>query len=509
MNESCVVEMKAITKQFPGVLANDRVDLTLRRGEVHALLGENGAGKTTLMNILSGLYQPDQGEILICGSPVQLNSPSDAIAHGIGMVHQHFMLARVFTVAENIVAGLDRQRFWIQEKKIHAEIKKFSQDHRLEINPRAKVWQLSVGEQQRVEILRSLYRQADVLILDEPTSVLTVQEAEELFVAIRRMTEQGKAIIFISHKLDEVFAIADRITVLRGGKVVGTMETATSNKRELAHLMVGREMDFTIQKEKHDPGETILSMEGVHALSDFGTTALRDFSLEVRRREIVGIAGVSGNGQRELAEVITGQRPCTRGKITVEHGNQSNPSTRWMIDELNIGHIPEDRMHTATVQKLSLVKNVALNNYRKPFFSKKLFIDWKYVSARTSELIERFQVKTPGPQVLAGKLSGGNLQKLILARETSGSPPLLVVVHPTYGLDVAATKFIHETLLDQCKAGAGILLISEDLEEVLALSDRVAVMYEGEIMGILPIEEAKANVDTIGLMMAGSREVEA
>lgn len=504
MSEPLAVEMKGITKRFPGVLANDQVDFNLRRGEVHALLGENGAGKTTLMNILTGLYLPDEGQINLQGHPAELHSPRDAIERGIGMVHQHFMLARIFSVTENIIAGMSEPRFLLNLTQTSAKIKAFAEQHRLDINPSAKIWQLSVGEQQRVEILRALYRGADILILDEPTSVLTVQEAEELFTALRAMTAQGKSIIFISHKLDEVFAIADRVTVLRGGKLVGTVETANSNKRELARLMVGRDMVFTLEKEDLAPGETVLSMQNVHALNDFGTPALSGLSLDVRRHEIVGIAGVSGNGQSELAEVITGLRPYSQGKIIIHEEALARRHTRWVIDKARVRYIPEDRIHTATVPRLSLTKNVALKSYRQKPFSRNMLIDWNYTSSHTDELIEEFKVKTPGHHTPAGKLSGGNLQKLILAREVASDPPLLIAVHPTYGLDVAATKFVREALLAQRKNGAGVLLISEDLEEILAISDRVAVIYEGKIMGILPGKEAQHNVEAIGLMMAGS-----
>ena len=508
MSEPLAVDMKGITKRFPGVLANDQVDFSVRRGEVHALLGENGAGKTTLMNVLTGLYLQDEGQVAIQGRPVELHSPRDAIECGIGMVHQHFMLARIFSVAENIIAGLDEPRFWLNMTQVSDKIRTFAEEHRLEINPSAKIWQLSVGEQQRVEILRALYRGAEILILDEPTSVLTVQEAEELFTALRAMTAQGKSIIFISHKLDEVFAIADRVTVLRGGKLVGTVETANSDKRELARLMVGRDMVFSLDKEEMEPGETVLSMQDVHALNDYGTAALSGLSLDVRRHEIVGLAGVSGNGQRELAEVITGLRPYPKGKIIIHEEALAHRHGRWVIDKAKVRYIPEDRIHTATVPKLSLTKNVALKSYRQPPFSKNLLIDWNHTATHTDALIAEFEVKTPGNQTPAGKLSGGNLQKLILAREVASDPPLLIAVHPTYGLDVAATKFVREALLAQRKKGAGVLLISEDLEEILAISDRVAVIYEGQIMGILPAEEAQQKIDAIGLMMAGTASEE-
>jgi general nucleoside transport system ATP-binding protein len=499
------VRMCGIVKGFPGVMANDHVDFTLHWGEVHALLGENGAGKSTLMNILCGLYSPDDGQIFVDDEAVQFRSPRDALEHGVGMVHQHFMLANKFDVIESISAGLTEPRVVLNPNKMEQEIRALGEKHGLEVDPRAHIWQLSVGEQQRVEILRLLYRGAEILILDEPTAVLTQQEANELFSNLREMVAQRKAVIFISHKLNEVFAVSDRITVLRQGRVVGTKKVEETNKRELARLMVGKELIFDLEKGNLDPGEVVLQVENLYARNDRGLPSLRGVSFEARQSEILGIAGVAGNGQKELAETIMGLHPVQSGAIHIAGERLEKESHKWVIDKAGVNYIPEDRNHTGSVASLSITRNAVLKRYRKEPFSKGLFVNWREAEKFARELINAFQIMPPNPSAHIGLLSGGNVQRLILAREVAGNPPLLVAVHPTYGLDVAATQFVREKLLEQRNKGTAILLISEDLEEIFALSDRVAVIYEGQLMCILDGYEALNNLEAIGLMMAGSK----
>jgi len=507
------VSMRGIVKRFPGVVANDHVDFEVRAGEIHALLGENGAGKSTLMNVLSGLYQPDAGEIFLSppgdGPPrrVDIHSPRDAIQLGIGMVHQHFMLVPTQTVAENVILGLDRPRFLLNMRRVEAEILELSRQYRLLVDPAAFIWQLSVGEQQRVEILKLLYRGADVLILDEPTAVLTPQESEELGHTLRRMADEGKAVIFITHKLDEVTAFADRVTVLRAGRNVATLETASTNKAELARLMVGREVLFRLDKDQTEPGPAVLSLREVEALNDKGLPALRRVSLEVRGGEILGIAGVAGNGQRELAEVVTGLRKTTGGRVLVRGRDLTNQPPRQFI-RAGVSHIPGDRLGMGLAGNLPISDNLIMKGYRRPPLSSGPFLIRRAVADFAQRLINLFQIATPSPATPVRMLSGGNLQKTILAREITagqelfhGGATLLVAVHPTRGLDVGATESVQRTLLEQRARGTAILLISEDLDELLALSDRIAVMYEGRIMGV--VDAAEADVEHLGLMMAG------
>ncbi len=495
------VSMQGITKRFPGVLANDHIDLEVRAGEVHALLGENGAGKTTLMNILSGLYRADEGHIYIKGQMANVQSPRDAIALGIGMVHQHFMLVEPQTVAENVILGLDTPRFFLDMSRIESKIAEFSMQYGLQVDPRARIWQLSVGEQQRVEILKMLYRGVDILIMDEPTAVLTPQEVEELFTTLRRMAEAGKSIIFISHKLDEVMTISDRVTVLRGGRVVATVNTGQTMKEELCRMMVGREVLFHLQKSPVEPGEVVLQVRGLRALNDKGLEALKDVSFAVREREILGIAGVAGNGQRELAEVITGLRKATGGGIAIASCDLTNCTPGRVIKE-QVSHVPEDRLGMGLVPNMAVSDNVILKGYREPPLAQGPFLNRPSISRFVDELIQRFSITTPSRETPVKLLSGGNLQKTILAREISVSPRLMVAVHPTRGLDVGATESVRNLLLKQRDEGAAILLISEDLDELLSMSDRVVVMYEGEIMGIVPATQE--NIEEIGLMMAGT-----
>jgi len=496
------IEMRGITKRFPGVLANDRVDFTVRAGQVHALLGENGAGKSTLMSVLTGLYRPDEGEIFIRGKRTVLRSPGEAINHGIGMVHQHFRLVRPFTVAENVVLGDPSQGFFYRRQEVQRKIEELSFRYGLRVDPAAKVWQLSVGEQQRVEILKILYRGAEILILDEPTAVLTPQEARELYRTIRRMANQGQAVVFITHKLEEVMDAADVITVLRGGRNVATVPRAETNPRELARMMVGREVFMDRPKEPVEKGETVLEVGELRALNDKGLPALRGLSLRVRAGEIVGVAGVAGNGQRELAEVITGLRRVQSGKVFIAGADMTNRPPREIIDA-GVSHIPEDRLGVGLVPGLGVHDNIILKDYRLPPVCSGPLLRPRVIHSRAVELVERFDVRVAGLDSPVRLLSGGNLQKLLLAREISARPKLIVAMLPTRGLDVGATEAVHRILLAQRAAGAAILLASEDLDELLRLSDRVMVICEGRIVGQMPAEEA--DIEEIGLLMAGAK----
>lgn len=501
-SEANAVEMRGIVKRFPGVLANDHVDLTVREGEIHALLGENGAGKSTLMNILSGLYKPDEGEIWVRGRQVHFSSPREVLRCGIGMIHQHFMLVPSHSVAENILLGLDQPRFILQPRKIEALVAELSQRYNLRVEARAKIWQLSVGEQQRVEVLKMLYRGANILIMDEPTAVLTPMEVQDLFNTLHTMARSGQTIIFISHKLDEVLKIADRITVLRRGRVkASNIRAEEISKSELARLMVGREVLFRIEKKPCQPGEVVLEVQDLEALDDKGLPALRRISLTVRSGEILGLAGVAGNGQRELAEVICGLRPALSGHVRV-HGKEITNASPAQILEEGVSFIPEDRVGMGSVPNLSIAENLALRSYRYPPIGNRWRINRPLLNRRAEELIKRFDIMTPSVNLPSRLLSGGNLQRMILARETSAEPRVIIAMHPTRGLDVGATEATHRVLLMARDQGSGLLLISEDLDEILALADRIAVLYEGQIMGI--VEADKADIEHIGLMMAGS-----
>lgn len=497
-----LIEVRGISKSFGGVHALKDVSFELAAGEVHALCGENGAGKSTLMNVLAGLYRQDEGEILVKGRRVEFHSPRDAIAAGIGMVHQHFKLVPVQTVAENIIIGMDRPRFILNMPRIEREIAALAEQYRMPVDPKAYVWQLSVGEQQRVEILKMLYRGAEVLILDEPTPVLTPQEIDALFGTIRRLTEQGKAIVFITHKLTEVTAAAHRITVLRDGRVVGSTTPQETSTQELATMMVGREVLFRIEKEPVQAGQAVLAVEDLKALNDRGLPALRGVSFTICRGEVLGVAGVAGNGQRELAEVLTGLRKATGGRVSIAGQDVTNRSSRDIIEH-KVSHVPEDRLGEGLIPNLPVSDNQILKDYRTGSLSRGPFLVPSAILNLARQLISAFNIDTPGPQTPVRLLSGGNQQKVLLARELHVAPNLLVAVHPTRGLDIGATEFVRKRLLQQRAEGTGILLISEDLDEVLALSDRVAVVYEGEIMGIVTAEEA--DIAEIGLMMAGTR----
>jgi ABC-type uncharacterized transport system ATPase subunit len=498
------VTLRGITKRFPGVVANDAVDFEAAEGEVHALLGENGAGKSTLSNILTGLYRPDEGEILLAGTQVIFSSPRDALDAGICMVHQHFRLVPPFTVAENVILGDHRgegKKFLVHPRRIEQRVADLGARYRIAVDPRARIWQLSLGEQQRVEILKALYREARILILDEPTAVLTPQEASSLFETLRVMADEGRTIIFISHKLHEVKAVSDRVTVLRGGKNVQTVDTKDATPRSLAALMVGREVSLAERVERGaEVGEPVLEVRGLWSDGDRGGDALRDVSLTVHAGEIVAIAGVAGNGQRELAETVTGMRPTTRGEVVVSgtrlHGGDAREAIR-----LGVAHVPEDRLHTGVAPSLSIASNVVLKSYRGTTVTKGPLLRLGAIRNRATALIERYDVRGGGPDLPARQLSGGNLQKVVLAREFEGAPRVLVVASPTRGLDVAAIETVHGYLRGAAVGGVGVLLISEDLDEIRALADRIAVMYEGAIVGELDARDA--TVEELGLLMAG------
>jgi ABC-type uncharacterized transport system ATPase subunit len=494
--------MHKIVKRFPGVLANDYIDFDARAGEIHALLGENGAGKTTLMNILYGIYQPDEGEISVRGNRVAIRSPREAIQLGIGMVHQHFRLVTNHTVAENIVLGL-RDRFFNPARAASERIEEFSEKYHLSVDPTARIWQLSAGEQQRVEIIKALYRGADILILDEPTSMLTPGEVEGLFAILRRMADEGNTVILITHKLDEVMRISERVTVLRQGRVEAVLETAQTDRRELARLMVGRDLLFRIERAEVQPGEEVLRVEGLHALNDKGLPALKGVSLVIPEGEILGIAGVAGNGQRELVETLVGLRPATEGCVFVDGQETTDWSPRGMIDR-GVCYIPGERL-TGLVPEMSVADNLILRTYCTDELSHGVFLDQRAIDEHADRLIAEYDVATPGRDTPLKLLSGGNIQRVMLARETSQSPRLLIAAHPTSGLDVGATEYVWQQLLQEREHGTAVLLVSENLEEIFALSDHVAVMFEGEIMGIVPA--GKAELEEIGLMMAGTHRL--
>jgi simple sugar transport system ATP-binding protein len=501
---SAAVELRGIVKRFPGVVANDGVDFSAAEGEVHALLGENGAGKSTLSNILTGLYRPDEGEIFLGGKPVAFHSPRDALDAGICMVHQHFRLVAPFTVAENVILGDHRgegKKFRVHPRAIERRVAELGDRYRIAVDPRARIWQLSLGEQQRVEILKALYREARILILDEPTAVLTPQEATSLFETLRVMAEEGRTIVFISHKLHEVMAVSDRVTVLRAGKNVSTIETADATLRSLAALMVGRDVAGAerIQREI-EIGSPVLEIDDLWAAGDRGGDALRGITLTVHAGEIVAIAGVAGNGQRELAETVTGMRPAKKGSVSVEGTRLRGGDAREAIRR-GVAHVPEDRLHTGVAPSLSIASNVVLKAYRGKGLARGPLLRLRTIKEHAVALIARYDVRGGGPELPARQLSGGNLQKVVIAREFSGEPRVLVVAAPTRGLDVAAIETVHRHLREAASRGVGVLLISEDLDEIRALADRIAVLYEGEVVGELPAREA--TVEELGLLMAG------
>lgn len=495
-----IVEMRGIVKRFPGVLANDHVDFELRRGEIHTLLGENGAGKSTLMNVLAGLYRQEAGTIYVNGKPVSFSSPRDAIQAGIGMVHQHFMLVPSQTVTENILLGLNEPRFLMRLPQYDKIVGDLGERYGLRVDPKAKIWQLSVGEQQRVELLKMLYRGAEVLIMDEPTAVLAPQEIEGLFETLRSMTQKGKSIIFISHKLQEVMAISDRITVVSKGKVTAAgLYTKQVTREEIARRMVGRDIEFHLDKKEQNPGKVILSVEDIHAENDKGLPALQGISFEIHAGEILGLAGVAGNGQRELAQVISGLRKCSHGAVTLNGEEICNRPAQYGIQR-GLAYVPEDRTHEGSSPNLSVTDNVIMKKYRQQPISSGWLLNIPAATDFAQKLKDAYNIVAPTLNTPVRLLSGGNLQRVILAREISGAPSLLVAVQPTRGLDVGAIEGVHRLLLAQREAGSAILLISEELEELFALSDRIAVIYEGRLMG----EIRDTDVETIGLMMIGT-----
>ncbi len=557
------LQMQSIVKRFPGVLAVDHVDFDVKSGEVHALLGENGAGKSTLMKILYGLYHSNEGTISINGQECIIRSPTDALQHGIGMIHQHFMLVPSLTVAENVALGMSSSRGLLLDLDVVSRrIIELSEIYGLQVNPKTPIWQLAVGEQQRVEILRALYRGAELLILDEPTAVLTPQEVDDLFKILRQMTVDGHSLIFISHKLHEVLAISDRITVLRDGKRVDTISADTATKTSLAQMMVGREVVLQYKNTPLQAGEARLKLEKVNAYSNRGDLGLKNVSLEVRSGEIVGLAGVSGNGQHELAQVISGLRPVAGNSTTEKFArllkkysflektigvliektfdlsdailktvkrilrqptgdmNSSKDmniagGTVWIsnqqvtgkspnsLNQLGLSHIPEERMEDGVIKDFSVAENLILQDHaRRPYAFGSLFLNHRSVAKRCKALIREYEIKTPSHDTPIKSLSGGNIQKLVLARELSRQPHVLIAAQPTRGVDIGAMEHIHKKLLEEREKGTAILLISEDLDEILALADRIVVMYEGEIVGELSREEA--DINQLGLMMAGA-----
>jgi simple sugar transport system ATP-binding protein len=496
------IEMLGITKRFPGVVANDNIDLRVQQGEIHALLGENGAGKTTLMNILYGLYSHDAGRILINGQEVHLTSPADAIAHCIGMVHQHFMLIPVFTVAENIILGNEtiKYRFFLDRKSAIKRISALSKEYGLHVDPTAYVKDLPVGMQQRVEIIKALYRRAEILILDEPTAVLTPQEADEMFVVMRSLARQGKSIIFITHKLKEVFAVADRITVLRDGQVVGTTTPAEATPQSLATMMVGRAVEFTVDRGVSNPDGDVLTVRDLAVMSDRHALAIDSITFNVRAGEVLGVAGVEGNGQTELAEALTGLRTAHGGQVTVDGNDLTNATPRRMV-EAGVAHIPEDRHKYGLVLSYPIADNLSLCTYYREPFARGMILDDKAIQDNARSLIEEYDIRTPNALSQASNLSGGNQQKAVVARELSRPIRLLVAAQPTRGLDVGSTEFIHKKVIEARSNGVAVLLVSAELDEIMALSDRIAVMYKGKIIDIVPAAEATR--EKLGLLMAG------
>lgn len=501
MDERPVLELRGITKRFPGIVANDGVDFDLRKGEVHALLGENGAGKSTLMNVVYGLYHPDEGQILINGKPAELGSPKAAIENGIGMVHQHFMLIPVMTVAENIVLATEPVHNGILLDYAAAEkrVREISTRFGLAVDPRAIVHDITVGQQQRVEILKALYRGADILVLDEPTAVLTPQEALELFAIIRSLTDQGKSIIFISHKLNEVTEVADRITVLRRGKKIETLPAAGATEEGLARLMVGREVLLRVDKTPAQPTEPLLSVQGLTVEDDRGIEQVRDVSFTVMGGEIVGIAGVDGNGQTELIDAIAGLRKSKAGTIVIGSEDVTGDTCKECLDA-GLGHIPEDRQRRGLVLDFSLAENIALHDYDHTPASRLGWLYPKRLIEKAGVLLKEFDVRGGGPLTPARGLSGGNQQKVVLAREIDRNPKVLIAAQPTRGLDVGAIEFVHRRLVEERDEGRGILLVSLELEEILSLSDRILVIFEGRIVGEFP---PGVSEEELGVAMTG------
>ncbi|MBK9710221.1 MAG: ABC transporter ATP-binding protein [Kouleothrix sp.] len=503
MEREVVLEARNVTKTFPGVVANKDVSLKLYRGEVLALLGENGAGKTTLMNILYGLYHQDSGEMLVHGEPVRITKPSESIRRGIGMVHQHFMLVPVFTVAENIMLGAETVKGLVLDiAAVRKRIHELSQQYNLHVDPDAYVKDLSVGQQQRVEIIKALYRKADILILDEPTAVLTPQEADDLFVVVRTLTAQGTSVIFISHKLKEVLAISDRIMVLRRGRVVGETVPSQATERSLAEMMVGRSVLLEVDKGPAKPGEVVLDVRDLAINDDRGQQVVNGVSLQVCAGEIVGVAGVQGNGQTELVEALTGLRPAKSGHLLIGGAEFTNAVPR-KITEAGTAHVPEDRQEDGLVLSYSVADNLVLNTYYVAPFARGVVLDQGQILEHADRLIKEYDIRTPSAEVPVGNLSGGNKQKVIIARELSRPIKLLIAAQPTRGVDVGSIEFIHKTIVAQRDAGAAVLLVSAELDEVMSLADRIAVMYHGQIVATVMGDQVSR--EDLGLLMAGAK----
>lgn len=502
-----VLETRGITKTFPGVIANEDVNLSLYEGEILALLGENGAGKSTLMNVVYGLYQPTEGEIWVKGKAVKLNNPNDAIRLGIGMVHQHFQLVPVMTVAENVMLGSESVRNGLLDTRaVAARITELSQRYGLDVDPYALIEDLPVGVRQRVEIVKALYRDADILILDEPTAVLTPQEIEGLFEVMTLLKSQGKSIIFITHKLKEVLREADRIAVLRDGRVVGEADPKTATQASLAALMVGREVILTVEKGEATPGPVVLELQQVSAKDDLGHQALNNVSLQVHTGEIVGVAGVQGNGQTELVEVITGLRMPQSGQITISGQDMTHASPRRVTEQGHSCHVPEDRHAYGMVDTYDIAHNLVLNTYYLPPIATGWTMREDAANERAEKLVAEYDVRTPSIHTLAGNLSGGNQQKMVVAREFSREVKLLIAAQPTRGIDVGSIEFIHQQIVAKRDEGVAVLVVSAELDEIMALADRIAVMYKGEIVAIIP--RAQATRERLGLLMAGVRQEE-
>ena len=503
-----VLQLENMCKTFPGVIANQDVNLEIWRGEIHALLGENGAGKTTLTNCVYGVYQPTSGKIIWKGKEVEIHQARDAIALGIGMVHQHFMLVPPLTVAENVVLGMPMEREpFLDLETVEQQIREQGERYHLRVDPTAQIWTLPVGVQQRVEILKALYREAELLILDEPTAVLTPGEVEDLFTILKKLTEDGLSIIFITHKLEEVMAVCDRVTVLRDGHLVDTVNIEDTSAPELAKMMVGREVFLKMDKPEIDPGDVLLKLENVNALDDRDLQAVKNISFEVRANEILGIAGVDGNGQTELASVIVGMRKAESGKVFVKGAETTNLPPIDMIKN-NVAYISPDRHHEGLLLDFTIKENLIGKTYFEAPISKGGIFSKKAVEAFVDKSMVDYDVRAPGPQLFAKLLSGGNQQKVILARELSGEPDVIIAAQPARGLDIGATEYVHKQMIAARNRGAAVLLISTELEEVLSLSDRIAVMYEGEIMGIIPGKGADTDIHELGELMAGLKRLD-
>ena len=499
--ENYVIEMRNITKQFGDFKANDNINLQIRKGEIHALLGENGAGKSTLMNVLSGLLQPTSGQIYMDGQPVTIANPTDAKRLGIGMVHQHFMLVDAFTVTENIILGDEPTKSgFLDKKKSVEDLKRISEQYGMEVNPDALISDISVGMQQRVEILKTLYRGANILIFDEPTAVLTPQEIDELIMTMKELVKEGKSIIIITHKLDEIKKVADRCTVIRRGKSIETVNVKDVSSQQLADLMVGRSVSFKTEKEPSDPKEVILSIQDLHVKDNRGLEAIKGLDLDVRAGEVVGIAGIDGNGQTELIQAITGLKKIESGKVSLRDKDITNLKPR-QITESSVGHVPEDRHKYGLVLDMTLSENIALQTYYHEPFSKNGVLNYSYMDSYARKLIEEYDVRTTSEHAQAKSLSGGNQQKAIIAREMDRDPELLIVSQPTRGLDVGAIEYIHKRLINHRDKGNAVLVVSFELEEILNVSDRIAVIHAGQIVGIVDPKETTEN--ELGLLMAG------